>query len=56
MRDAPEKAKYRGFLNAHWAYAPGDHEGQTGEGVHPLMVKDGKWYTYRKQGTYGMPL
>ena len=48
LRDALEKVKYKGLLNAYWAYAPGDHDGQTGEGVEPLMVKDGKWYPYKK--------
>jgi branched-chain amino acid transport system substrate-binding protein len=48
LRNALEKVKYRGLLNAYWAYSPTDHDGQTGDGVDPLVVKDGKWAPYKK--------
>jgi branched-chain amino acid transport system substrate-binding protein len=48
LRNALEKVKYRGLLNAYWAYSPTDHDGQTGEGVEPLIVKDGKWAPFKK--------
>jgi branched-chain amino acid transport system substrate-binding protein len=49
LRDALEKVKYsKGLLNAVWAFSPTDHDGQTGYGVEPLIVKDGKWWPYTK--------
>jgi branched-chain amino acid transport system substrate-binding protein len=47
VRDAMEKVKYKGLL-ASWNYTPTDHDGQNGEELYPLMVKDGKWYPYKK--------
>jgi branched-chain amino acid transport system substrate-binding protein len=49
LRDALEKIKYKGLLNAEWIYSPTDHDGQTGEGVEPLIIgKDGTWWPYKK--------
>ncbi|MGD0663458.1 MAG: ABC transporter substrate-binding protein [Syntrophorhabdales bacterium] len=47
VRDAMEKVRYKGLL-ASWNYTPTDHDGQNGEELYPLMVKDGKWYPYKK--------
>jgi branched-chain amino acid transport system substrate-binding protein len=47
LRDAMEKVKYKGLL-ASWTYTPGDHDGQNGDELYPLMVVDGKWYPYKK--------
>ena len=49
LRDAMEKVKYKGLLSVGWAYSPTDHDGQSGDELEPLMVKDGKWYPYKKQ-------
>jgi branched-chain amino acid transport system substrate-binding protein len=48
LRDAIEKVKYRGLLNALWTYSPTDHDGQSGDGIDPLMVKDGRFVPYKK--------
>jgi branched-chain amino acid transport system substrate-binding protein len=47
LRDAMEKVKYKGLL-ASWNYTPTDHDGQNGEELYPLMIKDGKWLPYKK--------
>jgi branched-chain amino acid transport system substrate-binding protein len=46
IRDALEKVKFKGMLNCEFAYSPTDHDGQTGEGYEPLIIKDGKWWPY----------
>ena len=48
IRDALEKVKFKGMLNCEFAYSPTDHDGQTGEGYEPLIIKDGKWWPYKK--------
>jgi len=49
LRDALEKVRYKGLLNAEWIYSPTDHDGQSGDGVEPLIIrKDGKWWPYKK--------
>jgi branched-chain amino acid transport system substrate-binding protein len=48
LRSALEKVKYRGLLGANWVYSPTDHDGQMGDGIEALMVKDGKWAPYKK--------
>jgi len=49
LRDALEKVKYKGLLNAEWIYSSTDHDGQSGDGVEPLIIrKDGKWWPYKK--------
>ncbi len=47
LRDALEKVKYRGFLGT-FAYSPTDHQGTTGETFVPIMIKDGKYWPYKK--------
>ncbi len=47
LRDALEKVTFKG-LNSTYVYTPTEHEGQTGEGYDPIMIKDGKWVAYRK--------
>jgi branched-chain amino acid transport system substrate-binding protein len=49
LRDALEKVRYKGLLNAEWTYSPTDHDGQSGDGVEPLIIrKDGTWWPYKK--------
>ncbi len=48
LRNALEKVKYKGLLNAEFAYTATDHDGQTGEAYEPLIRKDGKWWPYKK--------
>jgi branched-chain amino acid transport system substrate-binding protein len=49
LRDALEKVKYKGLLNAEWIYSATDHDGQSGDGVEPLIIrKDGTWWPYKK--------
>ena len=48
IRDALEKVKFKGMLNCAFAYSPTDHDGQTGEGYEPLVIKGGKWWPYKK--------
>lgn len=47
LRDALEKVKFKG-LNSVYVYTPTDHDGQTGEGYDPIMIKDGKWLPFAK--------
>jgi branched-chain amino acid transport system substrate-binding protein len=47
LRDALEKVKFKG-LNSTYVYTPTDHDGQTGEGYDPIMIKDGKWAPFAK--------
>ncbi len=47
LRDALEKVKFRG-LNSVYVYTPTDHDGQTGEGYDPIMIKDGKFLPFSK--------
>ncbi len=48
LRDALEKVKYSGFLGT-FAYSPTDHQGTTGETFVPILIKDGKYWPYKKQ-------
>jgi branched-chain amino acid transport system substrate-binding protein len=48
LRDALEKVNYKGGLLADFKYSPTDHDGQTGESMEPLIIKDGKWLPYKK--------
>jgi hypothetical protein len=47
LRDALEKVKFKG-LNSTYVYTPTDHDGQTGEGYDPIMIKDGKFMAFKK--------
>ena len=48
LRDALEKVKYNGFLG-NFAYSPTDHQGTTGETFVPIIIKDGKYWSYKKK-------
>jgi branched-chain amino acid transport system substrate-binding protein len=47
LRDALEKVKYHGMIG-DYAYSPTDHDGISGEAYGPIIVKDGKWWPYKK--------
>ena len=47
LRDALEKVKFKGFLGT-FAYSPTDHDGTTGDTFVPIMIKDGKYWPYKK--------
>jgi hypothetical protein len=47
LRDALEKVRYSGFLST-FAYSPTDHQGTTGETFVPILIKDGKYWPYKK--------
>jgi branched-chain amino acid transport system substrate-binding protein len=48
LRDALEKVRFKGFLGT-FAYSPTDHDGTTGDTFVPIMIKDGKYWPYKKQ-------
>jgi branched-chain amino acid transport system substrate-binding protein len=47
LRDALEKVRYQGFLG-DFKYSPTDHEGTLGEAFVPVMIKDGKYMSYKQ--------
>ena len=47
VRDALEKIKYEGMMGTY-QYTATDHEGTKGEMFEPLIVKEGKWWPYKK--------
>jgi len=47
LRDAMEKVKYNGLL-ANFAYTPADHDGQTGEDVDPVIIKNDEFWPHKK--------
>ncbi|MGD0662708.1 MAG: ABC transporter substrate-binding protein [Syntrophorhabdales bacterium] len=47
IRDALEKVRYKGFLGT-FAYSPTDHDGTTGDTFVPILIKDGKYWPYKK--------
>jgi branched-chain amino acid transport system substrate-binding protein len=47
IRDALEKVKYNGLL-ADFAYSPTDHDGQTGESIEPVIIKNDEFWPYKK--------
>lgn len=48
LRDALEKVRYQGLIGT-FAYSPADHDGQSGEFLEPLTVRDGELWPYKKQ-------
>ena len=46
-RDGLEKIRYSGFLG-DFKYSPTDHEGNSGEAFVPVIIKDGKYWPYKK--------
>ncbi len=47
LRDALEKVRFNGLLG-NFAYSPTDHQGTTGETFVPILIKDGKYWPYKK--------
>ncbi|MGA2109035.1 MAG: ABC transporter substrate-binding protein [Syntrophorhabdales bacterium] len=47
LRDGIEKAKYEGIL-ASYSFSPTNHDGNSGEGSEPLIIRDGKMWPYEK--------
>ena len=47
LRDAMEKVRYQGLIG-DFAYSPTDHDGQSGENLEPLIIKDGEFWPYKK--------
>ncbi len=47
LREALEKVRYQGFLG-DFRYSPTDHEGTSGEAFVPVIIKDGKYMSYKK--------
>ncbi len=47
LRDALEKVRFKGFLG-DFKYSPTDHEGTLGEAFVPVIIKDDKYWPYKK--------
>jgi len=47
LRDALEKVRFKGFLG-DFKYSPTDHEGTLGEAFVPVIIKEGKYWPYKK--------
>lgn len=47
VRDALEKVKYNGLL-ADFEYSPTDHDGQSGESIEPVIIKNDEFWPYKK--------
>ena len=47
IRDSLEKVRFNG-LNSAYVYTATDHDGQTGEGYVPIMIKDGKFSPFKR--------
>jgi branched-chain amino acid transport system substrate-binding protein len=47
LRDALEKVHFQGFLG-EFKYSPTDHEGLSGDAFVPIIIKDGKYWPYKK--------
>jgi branched-chain amino acid transport system substrate-binding protein len=47
LRDALEKVHFQGFLG-EFKYSPTDHEGLSGDAFVPIVIKDGKYWAYKK--------
>lgn len=45
IRDALEKVEYHGLL-ADFKYSPTDHDGQSGESVEPVIIKNYEYWPY----------
>ena len=47
LRDALEKVKFKGFLG-DFKYSSTDHEGTLGEAFVPVIIREGKYWPYKK--------
>lgn len=47
LRDALEKVQCNGIMG-QFIYSPTDHDGITGDAFDPIIIKDGKWFAYKK--------
>jgi branched-chain amino acid transport system substrate-binding protein len=48
IRDALEKIRYDGLLGSYFQVTPTDHNGCKGDFLEPLIIKDGKYWLYKK--------
>ena len=47
IRDAMEKVKYHGLL-ADFEFSPKDHDGQSGESIEPVIIKNDEFWPYKR--------
>jgi branched-chain amino acid transport system substrate-binding protein len=47
IRDGLEKIRYQGMIG-EYVYSPSDHDGLRAEAYGPIIIKDGKWWPYKK--------
>ena len=48
LRDALEKVHFPNGLIGEYRYSPTDHDGLAGEAYGPIILKDSKWWAYKK--------